>query len=167
MTVARILALSDTHFTSSSGHLSEEITSHFDEVDFIVHSGDYTDISLVKHLEQTGKFVGVSGNMDPAEIKQILPEINDITLDDIKIGIIHGWGAPKGIVERIHPICKEHGFSIVIFGHTHNKLESEHEGIKYFNPGSPVDKMFARENSFLILEVSRDGKTSARFIPVS
>ena len=165
MTV-KILVISDTHFARSNQGLGKEITAFFDDVDYIVHAGDFTHKTLVESLESTGKFVGVAGNMDPMSIKKRLPEVNEIVLDELKIGIIHGWGAPQDIVERIHPICKKNKFDIVIFGHTHNHLETELEGIKYYNPGSPVDKMFAKENTFLLLTVHSRENIEAEFIKV-
>ncbi|MFX0100763.1 MAG: metallophosphoesterase family protein [Candidatus Hodarchaeota archaeon] len=166
MDPVKLLVLGDTHFARRNQELGEEITKIFDEVDYIVHAGDFTHKSLVDFLESTGKFVGVAGNMDPMTIKKHLPEVNEIDLGEIKIGIIHGWGAPHDIVERIHPISKKHGFDIVIFGHTHNHLEMEFEGIKYYNSGSPVDKMFAKENTFLILTIHSRERVEAKFIKV-
>ncbi|MHA1792750.1 MAG: YfcE family phosphodiesterase [Promethearchaeota archaeon] len=166
MNPVKILVISDTHFVRKTQKLPEQILSHFQEVNYIVHAGDYTHISLVNFLESTGKFYGVAGNMDPLRIKEKLPDINHFKIGDILIGIIHGWGAPEGIVERIHLICKEKGFDIVLFGHTHNHLKRILEGVQYFNPGSPVDKMFAKENTFLILNVESKENVQANFIRI-
>jgi len=162
----KLLVISDTHFARGNQGLGKEITDFFDEVDYIVHAGDFTHKSLVNFLESTGKFIVVSGNMDPMAIKKYLPEVNEIDLGEIKVGIIHGWGAPQDIVERIHPISKKHGFDLVIFGHTHNHLEMEFDGIRYYNPGSPVDKMFAKENTFMLLTIHSKERVEAKFIKV-
>ncbi|MHA1368331.1 MAG: metallophosphoesterase family protein [Promethearchaeota archaeon] len=163
--MTKLLVISDTHFISKRQRLSERITRYYPEVDHVVHAGDYTHLSLVEHLESTGKFYGVAGNMDPPAIKKKLPEINEILLDEgVKVGIIHGWGAPHGIIERIHPIAVKNHFDVVIFGHTHNRLKKEYENVKYFNPGSPVDKVFAKENTFLILTINSKKECIAEFI---
>lgn len=161
---AKILVLSDTHFARKSQRLSSEITKYFDEVDYIIHSGDFTSTGVLEQLQDTGKFVGVYGNMDPQEIRDDLPEINEIELDDLRIGIIHGWGAPDGIIERIHGLCKDHGYHVVVVGHTHNHFEQRHDGIWYYNAGSPVDKMFARENTILLLTINSKEDIKSNFI---
>jgi len=159
-----ILAISDTHFARKDQELDPRIVDRFDAVDYIVHAGDYAHESLVETLASTGKFAGVYGNMDPFAVRDMVPEINSFQLEDVTIGIIHGWGAPDDLIRHIHPLCVDHGFDIVIFGHTHNKLEAEYKGIKYYNPGSPVDKMFAKENTFLILTVASKADVHADFI---
>lgn len=166
MSAVMILVLADTHFARNTQQLDPVITSYFDSVDYIVHAGDYTTENLVVSLEATGKFVGVYGNMDPLAIRDMVPEINSIRLEnlDIVIGIIHGWGAPDDLISRIHPLCDDKGFDIVIFGHTHNKYEGQFGGITYINPGSPVDKMFAKENMFLLLTISSKDDMQAEFI---
>ena len=161
-----ILVLADTHFARETQQLDPVIINYFDSVDYIVHAGDFTTENLVQTLETTGKFVGVYGNMDPLAIRDMIPEINSIRLEDldIVIGIIHGWGAPDDLIRRIHPLCVAKGFDIVLFGHTHNKYEGKYDGITYFNPGSPVDKMFAKENSFLLLTIAAKDDVQAEFI---
>ncbi|MHA1999471.1 MAG: metallophosphoesterase family protein [Promethearchaeota archaeon] len=158
--------IADTHFARKGQVLSKQITKYFDKVDFIVHAGDFTHNSLVTALRRTGKFVGVFGNMDPMVIKRVLPEINEIMVGGIKIGIIHGWGAPGDIINAIHPICKKRRFDIVIFGHSHKHVEMQRDGISYFNPGSPVDKMFTKVNTFLILTIHSKERIDAEFIKV-
>ncbi len=161
-----ILALSDTHFSKATQQLDESITSKFDKVDYIVHAGDYAHESLVETLVATGKFVGVYGNMDPLTIRDMVPEVNAIRFDDVVIGVMHGWGSPADMYKRIHPLCADQGFDIVIFGHSHQKFEGEYKGIKYFNPGSPVDKMFAKTNQYLLLKIDSKQAVTAMFVPV-
>jgi uncharacterized protein len=104
--------------------------------------------------------------MDPLAIRDMVPEINSIRLDDLDlvIGIIHGWGVPDDLIQRIHPLCVAKGFNMVLFGHTHNKHEEKFDGITYFNPGSPVDKMFTKENSFLLLTFNAKDDVQAEFV---
>ncbi len=164
MQPVKILAIADTHFARKDQELDPRIVDRFDDVDYIVHAGDYAHESLVEILASTGKFAGVYGNMDPFEVRDMVPEINSFQFGDITLGIIHGWGAPGDLVKRIHPLCVYKGFGIVIFGHTHNRFECEYKGIKFYNPGSPVDKMFAKENTFLILTVASKTDIQADFI---
>ncbi|MEM7828128.1 MAG: metallophosphoesterase family protein, partial [Candidatus Aenigmatarchaeota archaeon] len=41
----------------------------------------------------------------------------------------------------------------IIFGHTHNPLNEEKEGIIFFNPGSPFDTIYAPFNSIGIIHI--------------
>ena len=42
----------------------------------------------------------------------------------------------------------------IVFGHSHSPINEVHDGILFFNPGTPTDKVFATFNSFGILEVN-------------
>ena len=162
----RLLLLSDTHFARKSQLLGEGITRHFASVDHVIHAGDYTSTGVLEQLVATGKFTGVRGNMDPDVVRDRLPEIATITGEAVKIGIIHGWGSPDGFIERIHPVCKERGFNIVITGHVHAPFKREHHGITYINPGSPVDKMFAKENTFALATIRAKDDIDVEFVHV-
>jgi predicted phosphodiesterase len=43
---------------------------------------------------------------------------------------------------------------VIIFGHSHNGLSLVKNGILYFNPGSPTDKIYAKANSVGIIEIN-------------
>lgn len=166
MLPVRLLVLSDTHFVRKAQHLGEGITRHFARVDHVVHAGDYTSEGVLDQLVSTGKFTGVRGNMDPDPVRERLPEIATITTGPVTIGIIHGWGSPDGFVERIHPVCKERGFDVVITGHVHASFKRAHDGILYINPGSPVDKMFAKENTYALVTIRGKQDIDVEFVHV-
>ena len=46
------------------------------------------------------------------------------------------------------------GVDAIIFGHSHAPINMTKDGILFFNPGTPTDKIFARTNSYGILEVT-------------
>lgn len=170
MATAKILVVSDTHFIKKGQSLPDKVTRCFGEVDHVIHAGDYTSKHLLLELKETGKFTGVHGNMDPVSIKKELPEIAELLVtagDDegpIKIGIVHGWGGPKGIVDRLQPLAEEKGFDVLIFGHTHQRHEERRGSVLYLNPGSPVDKVFAKENSFLLVTIDSKEHVETEFV---
>ena len=46
-------------------------------------------------------FFGVSGNMDIGSVKNTLPRKRVLDLGGKKVGVIHGWGAPNDLKERV------------------------------------------------------------------
>ncbi|MCJ7744964.1 MAG: metallophosphatase family protein, partial [Actinobacteria bacterium] len=75
-----------------------------------------------------------------------------IEIGEFRIGLTHGQGGPSGIVERVASEFRE--VDCIVFGHTHNALVREIEGVLFFNPGSPTDRKFTRRNTLGILEVA-------------
>ena len=70
----------------------------------------------------------------------------------VKVGLIHGYGAPANLVETVRGEFKD--VDAIIFGHSHSALNIVKDGILFFNPGSPTDKIFAQTNTYGILEVT-------------
>jgi len=42
----------------------------------------------------------------------------------------------------------------IVFGHSHIAVNIVKDGVLFFNPGSPTDKIFSTANTYGILEVS-------------
>jgi putative phosphoesterase len=93
----------------------------------------------------------VCGNMDHASVRQSLPDRLILTLNNYRIGLIHGWGMPFGIenklLKTIGPV------DCLIYGHTHRAVNVFRDGTLFFNPGSAMDKRFAPRNTVGILEI--------------
>lgn len=142
--------LSDTHLKHIPQDLGERITHHFRDVDMILHAGDVVEQSVLDFFADRA-LRAVAGNMDSWELKQHLPEKIVFTVEGLRVGLIHGWGAPAGIEERI--IQEFDAIDILVYGHTHAAVSHNKNGIRYFNPGSPTDKRFARTNTIGILEI--------------
>jgi hypothetical protein len=51
-----------------------------------------------------------------------------------------------------------------VFGHTHYPVNRKIDGVYFFNPGSAVDKRFAKSRSIGILEIGTD--IAGRIIPI-
>lgn len=149
----KVLVLSDTHCESIK-QLSPKILNEIENVDIIIHAGDYTNISLVEELASLKTFYGVYGNMDSYEIKNRLPEKLVIELEGFKIGILHPseGGPPFGIKKRVKALIKEK-VDTIIFGHTHKAELSRIGGILYMNPGS-AKSSFLHSQTYILLDVS-------------
>jgi putative phosphoesterase len=132
----RIGVLSDTHVRSVDD-VPQQILAVLAEVDLIVHSGDFVAKDVLDGLKQLGEVRAVRGNMDSEELKRLLPEKDLLTIEGIRIGIIHGWGAPFGIEDRVRGRFDD--VDIIIFGHSHHARNKTKEGVLFFNPGRAQD----------------------------
>lgn len=124
--------ISDTH-ANAIDEVPPSIINALADVDLIVHAGDFTHKAVLDCLRAIGQVRAVSGNMDSAELKKILPGRDLFEVNGKKIGLIHGSGAPWGITERVRNQFS--GVDIIIFGHSHEPCNRYLEGVLLFNPG--------------------------------
>ncbi len=146
----KIGVISDTHLDNISDHLGERILKHFKDVDIILHAGDVVELSVLDFFSDKEVKL-VAGNMDSWEIKQSTPIKQVIQIEGYKLGLIHGWGSPAGIENRI--LKEFDDIDILVYGHTHNAASFTKSGVHFFNPGSPTDKRFATKNTIGILNI--------------
>ncbi|TKJ41277.1 YfcE family phosphodiesterase [candidate division LCP-89 bacterium B3_LCP] len=142
--MTRILVLSDTHLIQGGDRsvadpdLLEMLEDYLLKADFIVHAGDHTGIGFYFALEEKGNLTSVCGNMDAPLLRDDLPEQTIITCEGIRIGIIHGWGASKGLEDRVFRKWEGNIPDIIVFGHSHRAHKSWRDQTMLFNPGSPT-----------------------------
>jgi len=149
----KIGVLSDTHISGFDKNLKKIIDEYFSDVDLIFHAGDLIDLCVLD-LFGDKEVRAVCGNMDNQRVKQDLPEQLLMDINGFKIGLIHGWGEPSGIERKL--LDKLGKLDCIVFGHTHYPVAREIDGVYFFNPGSAVDKRFAKSRSIGILEVGED-----------
>ncbi len=142
--------LADTHLAGRL--LPAPVLDALRGVDMILHAGDLVDLSVVEQLEEIAPTCAVRGNMDHRDAVRALPETRVIEAGGFRIGLTHGHGPPGGMIRRVRAAFSD--VDCIVFGHTHQALIEESEGILYFNPGSPTDRMFAKENTLGLLEVA-------------
>jgi uncharacterized protein len=155
----RILALSDSHIPVSAKSLPTRLLKEIEKADLLLHAGDFVSIDFLEGLKELCKMKAVYGNMDSLEVRQILPEKELINVGRFKIGLIHGWGAPKMLMEAIKTKFLKDKPDIIVFGHSHLPENIITDGVIYFNPGSPTDRIFSPYNSFGIIEIDNEIKT--------
>ena len=150
---AKIGVVSDTHSKS----LPLQMLRDFQEVDFIIHAGDFADMSVWEELSKIHKVEGVCGNMDGAVVCERLPQKQIIACGPYHIGLTHGGGSPKKLLEKVKKVFEKDRVDVIVFGHSHHPLNETIDGVLYFNPGSPTDEIFAPFRSYGILELSETG----------
>ncbi len=163
----KLLVLSDTHIPHRARAVPRALNAFFETVDGVIHAGDFTTLDVLLELEAWGKPVyAVWGNMDEEALYRRLPERMVVELEGWRVGITHGSGAPVGIVDRVRDRFRDTPVEILIFGHSHEALVEIQEGVVLLNPGSPTDTVYARRQTFALLEVT-PGKVRAeiRLLP--
>lgn len=163
----RILILSDTHIPVMASALPPQVIAEAKKVQMCLHAGDFIAYSVFEELSSYVTTIGVSGNMDQDDIKQNLSQKEIIDAENIRIGLIHGGGAPRGLIPLIRNEFKKEwdSINIFVFGHSHQAEEKKINGKTFFNPGSPVDTMFAAYKSYGIMEVNKS-KISTKIVKI-
>jgi putative phosphoesterase len=142
----KIGVISDTHATSFD-QLPDQILRTLAEVDLIIHTGDFVARDVLDGLKRLGEVKAVAGNMDSEELKRILPEKETLVIEGKRVGIIHGWGSPYGIDDRVGGMFDD--VDIIVYGHSHYSQNELKRGILFFNPGQA-------KNSFGILTIGQE-----------
>ncbi len=161
--MVRIGVISDTHFISTNKvRLPKKVFEVFNGVDRIFHAGDVISQDVLKQLSKVAPVYAVRGNMDLSGATKTLPETIVDVIEGMKIGLIHGWGPPHGIKERIREKLPS-DVRVIVFGHTHHPEMEEKDGIFFFNPGSATDKVYTLYNSVGLLTID-SGKVEGEII---
>ncbi len=154
--------IADTHVPSRTSKIPEAIMNDFKErnVDYVFHLGDFTSIEAYNQLIKrfgNEKVIGILGNMDVGEIRNILPESLELDLFGHKLFLTHGMGGPNIVIKRLNKHFDLSKYDIIIFGHVHRPYnEIWRDGKLYLNPGTPTDKRFTDINSYAYLRISKD-----------
>ena len=158
----RILVLSDTHVPRMARDIPKAVYDDIKKSDLVLHAGDFVEMSFLEKLRKVKKTIAVFGNMDSKEISSSLKSKEIIEAGKFRIGLIHGWGSPDGLAERILEEFKGEKLDCIVYGHSHRPMNETIEKVLFFNPGSPTDKIFAPYNSYGMIET--DGKLTAKIV---
>jgi putative phosphoesterase len=135
--ISKIGVISDTHISKWTGPMPPVINDYFKDAGLIIHCGDIVSQDVIKELETLAPVIAVKGNMDNQGLG--LPVTEVILVNGIhKICVSHGSGSHNDIMHRLYKEFIHYKPSIILYGHTHKAGESEYNGIRFFNPGSPT-----------------------------
>lgn len=156
----RLGLISDTH-----GLLRNEVYAAFEGVSEILHAGDIGDPAILTELEILAPVHAVFGNVDGWELRERLPETQELERLGHSIAVIHGhqWGSPAvaDLVERYR------GYSVVVYGHTHRPLIETVDGTLVVNPGSAGQARFGIPASAALLTLTRGGPPAAQLLQLA
>lgn len=150
----KIGVISDTHLHETTAELEEAVREHFRDADLILHAGDITSLGVLEAFR--GKeVIAVAGNRDAREVKGSVPQKQIVTAGGLKIGLVHGWGAPAGLKKRVASAF--YGVQCIVYGHSHWPVNQSQDGILFFNPGAFSAGMFSLwRKSLGVLFVDRE-----------
>ena len=115
------------------------VASQLDGVDVILHAGDVCLPSVLDELGAYAPVHVVAGNNDGPEVEAWgAPETLEIELDGVRVAMIHDSGQKQGRAARMRRRFPE--ADLVVFGHSHIPWDTEENGQRLLNPGSPTDK---------------------------
>ncbi len=145
----KILLIGDTH-----GRLSRvrDIWPKLKEIDLIAHTGDhYSDAAKLE--EEFGvPVIAVGGNCDSSG-----PAFQIIESDYGRILLTHGHrDNVKWDLDTLKYRTQEQNCRAVFFGHTHQSLNIEEDGIHFVNPGSLSLPRDNSSGSYAIVRTSED-----------
>ena len=123
----RVGLISDTH-----GLLRPEALDFLRGSDFIVHAGDIGAPEVLEALSAIAPVTAVRGNNDRERWASGIPETAVLTVDGMRIYVIHDRADFRGS-----------GYDIVVTGHSHKPRVEDREGVLYVNPGSAGPRRFS------------------------
>jgi uncharacterized protein len=137
--VRHVVVLADTHIRrGGSRRLPDAAYAHLDRAELILHAGDILVGDVLDELAGFAPVHAVLGNNDHALVG-VLPEVLEIDVDGVKVGMVHDSGASAGRARRMRR--KFPDADVVVFGHSHIPwLEPGVDGQLLLNPGSPTER---------------------------
>jgi hypothetical protein len=129
-----------------------------------LHAGDVTDPVLLDELQSLAPVTVVMGNCDATDVLEwgATGEVV-IELGDVRIAMIHDSGLSPG--RRVRMRKRFPGARVVVFGHSHQPVSEDEDGLLLFNPGSPTWKRKAPFPSMGLLWID-GGHVEGEIVPV-
>ena len=126
--------ISDTHMPRMAKNLPPRLLEELSQTDLIIHAGDWQTAALYSELSKYAPLVGVYGNADGEEIKQLVGEKVLLELGGFRVGVIHGHGKGKTTEGRAVEAFADENLDLLIYGHSHIPVNRSQEGLIIFNP---------------------------------
>lgn len=151
----RLLIISDTHVPARARRLPEALLRAADEVDLVIHAGDWVAASVLDELEQHADVLGVYGNNDGPDLRARLPEIARRTIEGVRFAVIHETGDATRREVRMDAAFPD--LDVLVFGHSHIPWDTvTPAGLRLLNPGSPTDRR--RQSVHTMMTATVDGR---------
>lgn len=154
----RLLLLADTHLPLRAKDLPAQVWDQVSLADVVVHAGDWVSPDLLDSLqERASRLVAVWGNNDGPELRRRLPEVARVELAGMRWGVVHETGAKTRREQRMRAEYPD--LDVLVFGHSHIPWDTEYEGLRLLNPGSPTDRRRQPHCTFMTCVVA-EGQVS-------
>src|SRR2546421_9727994 len=126
----RIGLISDTH-----GLLRPEALDALRGSDLILHAGDVGKLEILDELRKIAPVVAIRGNVDTSPWAKKLKETELVETAAATFYLIHN-------INELSLVPSAAGIHIVLFGHSHQPVQYEKDGVLYINPGSAGPRRF-------------------------
>lgn len=150
MSITRVLITSDTH-CRTGGELPSSLLELAASSDHVVHAGDSCTRDVLDTLGALAPLTAVRGNVDEPELWSVLPEVAQVEIDGVRIGMIHDAGAEPGRHARLRALVP--GCDVLVYGHTHAPEILRDAGGAVVNPGSPTQRRRAPSHTVAWMEI--------------
>jgi uncharacterized protein len=125
--------------------------------------------AVLDELAQYAPVTAVQGNNDGPDVAAWgADETAELTLEGVRVAMIHDSGAAAGRLRRMRARFTE--ADLVVFGHSHIPLdEANHadHALRIFNPGSPTDRRRQPHGTLGLLDVAGGTLVAVRIVEVS
>jgi hypothetical protein len=149
----KIGVISDTHIHDlrQGAKLADRLLANwFADVAMILHAGDVVNPAFLDLFVEP-PIHAVRGNMDPPVAG--IPNRRVFSLGGFRIGLIHGWGSPATLEQRLHHEVQGLSLDCLVYGHSHVPACHRAHGLLLFNPGSAADRRGEPVHTIGILEI--------------
>lgn len=138
-TGTRLLLIADTHIPKKARAMPAAVWEEAARADVVFHAGDWVDEAVLDALEaRARRVVGVWGNNDGPALRARLPEVARLEVEGVRIAMVHETGSAAGREMRMAAAFPD--ADVLVFGHSHIPWDTEHDGLRLLNPGSPTDR---------------------------
>jgi putative phosphoesterase len=148
-----VAILSDTHIPSRAHRIPDAFRKHIRTADHVVHAGDFDSKGALADMRDLApELTAVSGNMDP---RVGLPAVATVELGGITVVVTHGTGSHHGWHDRVANAVRGEAEEprVGVAGHTHEVVDTIHDGVRILNPGSATGAAPAERTTMMTAEV--------------
>ena len=132
-----VAVISDSHIPSRAQRSPDPFRDRVADADHVIHAGDFDSKGALADIRDLAPaLTAVSGNMDP---RVGLPSVATVELGGVEFVVTHGTGSKHGYESRVANTVREHAETdgaVGVAGHTHEVLDTVHDGVRLLNPGS-------------------------------
>lgn len=145
-----IALVGDTHLPRGARRLPEACVEILRAADLILHTGDFTAVSVLEELRALGRVEAVHGNMDEPAVRELLPARLVVESEGLRIGVVHSGGPRTGREARLRGWFP--GCDLIAYGHSHQPEVVWYDGCWIVNPGSPTERRRAPTHTIAVVE---------------
>jgi putative phosphoesterase len=148
--------ISDTH-----GLMRPGVHAALTGVELILHAGDVGGSEILDELRLIAPVRAVLGNTDPPGESGLAEEIV-LEVGGLRLHVSHGHevGSPTPA-----KLAERYDADVVVYGHTHRPLVTQHDGRLFVNPGAAGAKRFNISPSVGKLTIA-NGKAEIEIIDI-